>query len=74
MLEILQGSRYGRYFPQEGASIEQKTQAMELRIHEKNIRFSTCPEVVMLSYNGFYIIYHDRMQKGETETEWLLKK
>ena len=52
ILEILQGSRYGRYFPKEGASIEQKTQAMELRIHEKNIRFSTCPEVVMLSYIG----------------------
>ncbi len=52
VLEILQGSCYGRYFPSEGMAIEQKTQAMELRVHEKNIRFSTRPEVVMLSYIG----------------------
>lgn len=52
VLTILQGSRYGRYFPSEDAAIEQKTQAMELRINEKNIRFSTRPEVVMFSYLG----------------------
>lgn len=52
VLAVLQSSCYGRYFPPSGASIEQRTRAMELRIHEKNIRFSTYPEVVMLSYIG----------------------
>lgn len=52
VLAILKSSRYGRYFPSGDGAIEQKTQAMELRINEKNIRFSTYPEVVMLSYIG----------------------
>lgn len=52
VLEVLKASCYGQYFPESGVSIEQRTQAMELRIHEKNIRFSTRPEVVMLSYIG----------------------
>lgn len=52
VLKILQGSCYGRYFPAAGVAIEQRTQAMELRINEKNIRFSTRPEAVMLSYIG----------------------
>ena len=52
VLKILQGSCYGRYFPAAGVAIEQRTQAMELRINEKKIRFSTRPEAVMLSYIG----------------------
>lgn len=52
VLKVLQSSCYGRYFPAAGVAIEQRTQAMELRMNEKNVRFSTRPEVVMLSYIG----------------------
>ncbi len=52
VLRILERSRYGKYLPSKDDAIEQKTRLMELRINEKNLRFSTHPEVVMLSYIG----------------------
>lgn len=51
VLKIARKTRYGKYLPQDGV-IEWKMRTMELRINERNLRFSTCPQVVLLSFVG----------------------
>lgn len=45
-------TRYGKYLPQDEAIIERKTQLLQLKINQKNMRYSTCPPLVMLSFIG----------------------
>lgn len=50
VLELVNKSKYGRYLPESDSIIERKTAIMQLRINEKNMRFSTYPEVVFLHF------------------------
>ncbi len=52
VLSVVRKTRYGKYLPENDGIIERKTHAMQLRINEKNLRFSTCPQVVLLSFVG----------------------
>lgn len=52
MLELVKKTRYGKFFPDGDAVIERKTEMMSLRINQKNMRFSTHPEVVFMSFIG----------------------
>lgn len=51
VLAVVNKTRYGKFLPKDGV-IERKTQIMQLRINEKNLRFSNCPQVVLLSFVG----------------------
>ncbi|MEG1834566.1 MAG: V-type ATPase subunit [Oscillospiraceae bacterium] len=52
-LELIKETRYGKYIStQSDEHIERKTLQAALKINEKQLRFSTCPEVVVLSYIG----------------------
>lgn len=50
VLELVDKSKYGRFLPAGDGVIERKTAVMQLRINEKNLRFSTYPEVVFLHF------------------------
>lgn len=52
VLELLKKTRYGKYLPAGDMVIERKTAIMQLRINEKQLRYSTHPETVFLSYVG----------------------
>lgn len=52
VLSTILKTRYGKYLPQGDGTIEQKTQLLQLKINQKNMRYSTCPELVMLSFIG----------------------
>lgn len=53
VLALVRKTRYGKYLPQSGGTvIEEQMQRMQLHINEKNLRFSTCPQVVLLSFVG----------------------
>lgn len=52
VLETVAATRYGKYLPRDNSIIERKTQILQLRINEKNMRYSTCPQLVMLSFIG----------------------
>lgn len=52
VLELLKKTRYGKYLPAGDMVIERKTAIMQLRINEKQLRYSTHPETVFLSYIG----------------------
>lgn len=52
LLNTVEHSRYGRFFPKGSAVIEQKTQMLQQKINAKNMRYSTCPPLVMLSFIG----------------------
>ena len=45
-------TRYGKYLPPDEGIIERKTQLLQLKINQKNMRYSTCPPLVMLSFIG----------------------
>ena len=50
VLETVAATRYGKYLPRDDSIIERKTQLIML--HMKNMRYSTCPQLVMLSFIG----------------------
>ncbi|MGN0571677.1 MAG: V0D/AC39 family V-type ATPase subunit [Candidatus Fimenecus sp.] len=52
VLDTVRKTRYGKYLPQTDGIIERKTQLLQLRINQKNMRYSTCPQLVMLSFIG----------------------
>ena len=52
VLELLKKTRYGKYLPAGDMVIERKTAIMQLRINEKQLRYTTHPETVFLSYIG----------------------
>lgn len=52
VLRLVRKTRYGKYLPEGNDIIERKTHTMQLRINERNLRFSTCPQVVLLSFVG----------------------
>lgn len=52
VLQTVYQSRYGKYLPRQDSVIERKTQILQLHINEKNMRYSTCPQLVMLSFIG----------------------
>lgn len=52
VLETVAATRYGKYLPRDDSIIERKTQLIMLRMNEKNMRYSTCPQLVMLSFIG----------------------
>jgi len=52
VLSTVRKTRYGKYLTDSGDIIERKTQMLQLCFNEKNMRYSTCPQVVMFSFIG----------------------
>ena len=52
VLDTVRKTRYGKYLPPDEGIIERKTQLLQLKINQKNMRYSTCPPLVMLSFIG----------------------
>lgn len=52
VLDTVGKTRYGKYLPQTDDVIERKTQLLQLKMNRKNMRYSTCPQLVMLSFIG----------------------